>query len=118
MRQGSCVDKSAGYCYAFSGVLKRGLVGCVDQLSLEGVRVNLNDGPRAAMGTEPGCPKRPIRVVGFGQVDQSTGDIVQSGSARFADQQLQADAELSLRFKTHRSSGLLAYIADQAKVGF
>ncbi len=46
----------------------------MDSLYLGGTLINLNDMPRSAMGVEPGCPERPIRVVGFGG-DSTDGEL-------------------------------------------
>lgn len=91
-------------------VERAGFVGCITSLTLDADKVNLNEGSRASLGSEPGCPDKAVRVVEF------------PGSAEaglsFAPWNVTAAGplQLSLRFRTNEESGLLASMLDEAKV--
>uniref|UniRef100_A0A914WZ73 Uncharacterized protein n=1 Tax=Plectus sambesii TaxID=2011161 RepID=A0A914WZ73_9BILA len=79
--------------------------GCIEKVQLEGYYVNLNEA-RSSKGVEPGCVDTSVRVITFD---------VGGGWSQFTDQPITGDIELTLRFKTEKTSGLLAYLADAEK---
>ncbi|XP_034231739.1 laminin subunit alpha isoform X3 [Thrips palmi] len=90
--------------HSYKDVTNTGFDGCIKDVQIESATIDLSKNVKAT-GVSPGCPPKLVRQVSFS--DKAAG-YMQWPNVNAYD-----EIQLTLRFKTSSSPGLIAYITDE-----